>query len=252
MSIGLYEAVATSSNGSTKKAVADENGYYKLIIGAFNIVNSKGEEYIYDNEVAGLFNKGGAIRNRIERGLLRGELGHPDVSRLPVDEAIARLNKVVPLTTCVHFKDVSVVPLKDEKRKGVMAVYGELTPSGALGHVLKKQLENAFENVTFSVRSLAAKRIIRGITTKKMVDAIAYDYVDTPGIDIATKFDTMSLESYVVDDLMFTDRDLDKVITKSADYGFEHDDLSSLRMIKGIYGWQTVEVKTIKAFDYWK
>ena len=72
---------------------------------------------------------------------------------------------------------------------------GKVKPSGPMGPSLKEQLENPSENVAFSVRSLTRDKRIAGQLFKHMTTLVTWDYVNEPGISVATKYDNPSLES---------------------------------------------------------
>ena len=68
----------TSLTGTGKEGVIrpDENGYYDMVIGGLNMLNSAGEYYEYEGAKE-LFNQSSSFMRRVKRGALRGEVGHP-------------------------------------------------------------------------------------------------------------------------------------------------------------------------------
>jgi hypothetical protein len=98
----------SSLTGTNKKGTIskDKDGYYDMVIGGLNILNSAGEYYEY-NGAKELFKSSSSFYRRIKRGVLRGEVGHP--RRQPyqsLDDYMARILDIDEKNVCVHFAEV--------------------------------------------------------------------------------------------------------------------------------------------------
>lgn len=77
----------------------------------------------------------------------------------------------------------------------IIAIRAKLRPSGAKGDFLQQQLDNPKENVCFSIRSFTENTYRGGRTNKVIKTIVTFDYVNEPGIHIAEKYKSPSLES---------------------------------------------------------
>ena len=68
----------TSLAGTQKQGIIpkDANGYYDMVIGGLDILNSAGEYYDHAGAKE-LFQESSSFMRRVKRGALRGEVGHP-------------------------------------------------------------------------------------------------------------------------------------------------------------------------------
>ena len=189
--------------GSTKTGLLkpDANGYYELALGAFNYHNSRGDFYTLE-PFKKLLESSSNLMRRINRGALRSEYGHPRFdSTMSKRDIMLRVLDIHEDKTCAHIKSIEL----DEQRVikdgvKVAAVIGMVKPSGPMGDALAQQLANPDENVCFSIRSLTDDCYQNGKLIKNIKEAVTWDYVNEPGIDIATKYNSPSLESIVFDD----------------------------------------------------
>lgn len=187
----------TTLVGSTKTGLLkpDANGYYELVLGAFNYHNSKGDYYTLE-PFKKLLESSSNLMRRINRGALRSEYGHPRFdSTMSKRDIILRVLDIHEDKTCAHIKSIEL----DESRVikdgvKVAAVIGMVKPSGPMGDALAKQLENPDENVCFSIRSLTDDTFENGKIIKAIKEAVTWDYVNEPGIDVANKYSAPSLE----------------------------------------------------------
>lgn len=197
----------TTLVGSTKTGMLkpDANGYYELVLGAFDYHNSSGAFYPLD-PFKELLKSSSNLMRRISRGALRSEYGHPRFDgQMSKREIILRVLDIHEPLVCAHIKSIEL----DEERvinngSKVAAVVGRVKPSGPMGDALEKQLNNPDENVCFSVRSLTDDHFENGKLIKVIKELVTWDYVNEPGIDVATKYHSPSLENYH----MFTSDDI--------------------------------------------
>lgn len=208
----------TALVGTTKAGILkpDANGYYELVLGAFDYFNSADAYYTLEPFKLLLMSSSTLMR-RVNRGALRSECGHPRFhSGMSRRDIILRLLDIHEDRTCAHIKSIAL----DEERVGkdgrkVAAVIGMVKPSGPMGDFLATQLENPDENVCFSIRSLTHDtRNSAGTLIKAVKEIVTWDYVNEPGIDVATKYHSPSLES-----ISFDTEDLRAAESKALEYG---------------------------------
>lgn len=208
----------TTLVGSTKTGVLkpDANGYYELVLGAFDYFNSSDAFYTLEPFKLLLMSSSNLMR-RVNRGALRSEYGHPKFnSTMSKRDVILRVLDIQEDRTCAHIKSIAL----DEQRvinngQKVAAVIGMVKPSGPMGDALAQQLENPDENVCFSVRSLTDDtRNSAGTLIKAVKEIVTWDYVNEPGIDVATKYHSPSLEMY-----SFDNDDLKAAEHRALEYG---------------------------------
>lgn len=230
MSVIRFTGFKVKNNAGTE-IKCDQDGYYEIIVGGLNILNSSGQLYSYDGAKE-LFEGSSTLRRRIENGALKGEVGHPvKESGMSSDKFLERWIEIRDRNVCVHFSDIwlDTDRIKDEQGRGVVAVVAKLKPSGVHGAMLKDALDNSKENVAFSVRGFTEDKKINGITLRVLKTIITYDYVNEPGISIANKFKTanaglgnlsgesVSFETEQTFDRIVTDEDLKLVEKKIHD-----------------------------------
>ncbi len=205
MTTVTYSSTALS-NG--KKGVLKEldSGYYMQPIGALNVFNSAGQFYPLAT-ARHHFEANSVLMRRIQTGNCRGEVGHP--KRLPGQsfvEYVARIAQIWEDNVCVHFRKVHLDmsgSWKDREGRPMVAMLGEFCPAGAKGGSLRDAVNNGCENVNFSLRSYT-NDVVSGNTMNKHITKIfGWDWVNEPGITIANKWQSPSLES-IVDDIPIT------------------------------------------------
>ena len=242
--IASYSCTCMPGISKVSKMKPNEKGYYRHILGGFNLSNESGVYYPMTDTVKKLFEETGLIRRRIEKGMLRSESGHPDLTGLSHVDALKRLAHIDTTRTCAHIKEVELVQSKDHKGKDVVLVYGWVKPSGPYGTSLKDQLDNPEENVAFSVRSFCQTTMYRGRIAKLVTDVLTYDNVSEPGIGLANQYDTVSLEELDIlggrKELHFTEEDF--VIPDNELITMESELVTSLTMIKDNQGWNRIQM----------
>lgn len=191
----------SSLAGSGKKGVMKEDafGYREHVIGALNSLNSSGEFYEYEGAKQ-LFEGSSAFMRRVKRGALRGEVGHPQFQAgQSMDDFYARIMNIQEDNVCAHFGEVwlDFESFKQDNGAPMIAIMAKVKPSGVKGEFLEKQFKNTRENTCFSIRSFTDNQYVRGRRVKTLKTIVTFDYVNEPGIAIAEKFKTPSLESLV-------------------------------------------------------
>ena len=196
----FYNCTALAGTNKAGVLAPDADGYYSVILGAFDFPNSVGDIYPWKSAKK-LFDDSGALLRRISTGQQRGECGHPKLSPgMTKSQYITRICTIEETRVCFHMKEVWIdkEAVKGPNGRPVVAVMGKVKPSGPYGQALKDQLDNPNENVAFSVRSLTRDTRIASQKFKHMTTLVTWDQVNEPGISVATKYNNPSLES--VDD----------------------------------------------------
>lgn len=186
----------TNKVGTLKK---NEKGYYRMVIGALNMFNSAGMYYDF-SAAEKFFKDSSALMRRVQGGSLRGENGHPRrEAGMSVQSYYARLLQIHEDKTVCHFASIELdfKNYKDEQGRPIVAIIAEVCPSGPFGYVLEKQLQNPSENVCFSIRSFTDDRLVNNIVTRYIKTIVTFDYVNEPGMAVATRWNAPGLESLV-------------------------------------------------------
>lgn len=191
----------TNKVGELKK---NENGYYTMVIGALNMFNSAGMYYRYD-AAKQFFEESSSLMRRVQRGALRGELGHPRrEAGMSTQAYYSRLMQIHEDKECVHFASIYLdfENYKDEQGRPIVAILADLIPSGPFAHVLEKKLANPLENVCFSIRSFTEDKMEQGVINRYIKTIVTFDYVNEPGMGVAEKWNSPALEG--LEDIVFT------------------------------------------------
>lgn len=189
----------TKFNGTGKRGILkpDAQGYYTQPIGGLNAINSRGEYYELKQAEDLFRNRSGSFMRRVQRGALRGEVGHPRfVPGMKEDEFLARLLDIDEKNVCVFFKDIWLEEgHRNPDGSPMVAIMARLKPSGAKGEFLQQQLDDPDQNVCFSIRSFTENSYRGGRVSKILRQVITFDYVNEPGIALAEKFNSPAIES---------------------------------------------------------
>lgn len=193
--------IGTTKIGSIKP---DANGYYEMVLGAFDVHNSGGAFYPLEPFKNLLLSSSNLVR-RIKDRALRSEYGHPRKDSLTPAEFLARVLDIREQLTCNHIMSIDLDEnrvIDKETNKKIHAVVGLIYPSGPYGEVLTKQLQNPEESVSFSIRSITNDRYdSTGTLIKEIKEVVTWDYVNEPGISYAKKGYSPALESHGTNDL---------------------------------------------------
>jgi len=207
----------------------DENGYYTVPLGAVNCYNAAGEFYTSEG-INELFSPSSSLMRRISNGNLYGELGHPKkLPNMTNFEFYQRARTIEETNICMHISEVwldyDFGKKVNSSIPNMIGIFGKIRPAGPHANVLKEDLDNKKANVCFSIRCLTSVEVKNGITVKKIEEIITWDRVTEPGISIANKWDTPSLEDLT--DTRFTKS---QVITYSQEMLKENITLESDRI----------------------
>lgn len=192
-----FECTALKNTNKVGLLKPDDQGYYRVVLGALNTYNSAGEYYEYEGAKE-LFQNSSSLMRRISNQALTGENGHPKREPgMSDDDYARRIMQIYENRVCVHIKQVDLVfdKYRDEQGRRIIGIEGLVIPSGELGYVLENDLKNPNRNIAFSIRSFTeniptftgVKKILRNI--------VCWDFVGEMGISLANKFHSPALES---------------------------------------------------------
>lgn len=193
-SFSCQALVGTNKAGKLKK---DERGYYEVVLGALEFGNSINAVYT-ESSAQRLFRESSSFMRKISRGYMRGEYGHPKMERgMSHRDWITRILTVDEGNISHHIREVSIDKARvNDRGVPVIAIMGWLTPCGVHGDALQKSLDNPDENVAFSIRSLTEDRLVGGRIHKDLHEVVTWDFVNEPGLSVANKYQSPSLESF--------------------------------------------------------
>lgn len=192
-----FSNVKLANSGKTGNLPVDADGYRTIIVGGLNIFNSQGVYYTLQGS-RDLFEKSSAFMRRIGRGALRGENGHPEfLPGMTSSDYVARIMNIDENNVCAHFSEVWLDFDSVKTANGVptVAIMAKVKPSGKLGYILENAFNNPKENICFSIRAPTTDYWEKGVKMRKLDGIITFDYVNEPGIAIAEKYLSPTLES---------------------------------------------------------
>lgn len=247
-----FTCTRLANTGKKGIITPDANGYYDMVIGGLNMYNSAGMKYTAVNEVLDLFqNKSSSFRRKVERGALRGEVGHPKfLPGMSKDQFIDRIMTIDEGNTCCHFSEVYLDfnSFKNEDGTPIVSIRGLVKPSGAKGDFLKQQLDNPKENVCFSIRSFTEDYYEKGVLMRDIKNIITFDYVNEPGIHIAEKYKNPALED--ITGVMLARKDFDKTLQRQVVGVGKESSAMNLKELFTSFGW-TEQKKNLPAHTHW-
>jgi hypothetical protein len=189
-------------------------------MGALEYPNSVGA--VYDETRARqFFQKSSAFMRRVTQGYLRGELGHPPQRDCKgYDDYVNRIHTILESNVAIHIRKVwlnhnYVMP---DGRK-VIAIMGEVCGSGPHAGVFDRMLMNPHENLALSIRSMATDKFVAGKKRKYLDNIITWDLVNEPGLSVATKYNSPSCESHVVEHVPVNEALIEAFLTRQESHG---------------------------------
>lgn len=226
-----FTCTALKNSGKKGLLAKDEEGYYSSVLGGLNVFNSAGEYYNAEG-VRQLFEASGLLQKRIKQGRLRGEWGHP--KQLPGETDGSFINRIFLINeekVACHFKEIWLddANVKNENGQPVIAIMGKFCPSGPYADSLQRSLENPNENVSFSIRAFTDDQRIRGVTNRYLKTIVTWDVVNCPGISIAEKWKSPSLESLEMNDeetRILTRGQIERSVKESAVHGLAQESVT--------------------------
>ena len=206
------------------RLTVDSEGYYSVVLGAFNVTSRNGPFYELSNKVKVLFGPGSTLETRLNQGIVESEYDHPDYSLVPgntVEEVNAnymqRLLKIDSTLVGGVFKNVKLVPTKNIEygsSEAIIEVHGKFKPRGPRGAEIKGYLDDPEVNTAFSLRCWRVCSENTGRKVCQVTIPITWDFVPPncqPGIAIATKEHSIGLEKLMSTGLEVTTESLSEL-----------------------------------------
>jgi len=192
----------------------DENGYYPVVLGAFNVYASNGAFYKITENLVRLFGPEAYINMKAKNGQLKAEAEHPKfVKGMTKEEWLQRLAMTDEKYTCGLFGEVKLddVPRRLTTQKGeAYLTLGKIKPIGKYGDALKSDLETPDSNTSFSIRALSNRNVIAGIDVREIFAIYGWDWTNRGAISGAGTRTLVELQSY---GLQVTTEELSAMIT---------------------------------------
>lgn len=190
----------TALKGTNKvgKLACDADGYYRVVLGALEYPNKVGAVYSLQAARKLIEEESSSLMRQIKAGNLRGECEHPkpDLNR-PMSEYLARIMRVETANVSHHIRNVWIdANAVDAQGKSFIAIYGDVKPTGPMGSFLKEILDDKNQNCSFSIRSITNDEVKNGRIVKHLTRIVTWDWVNDPGLDKASKYHAMGLESF--------------------------------------------------------
>jgi hypothetical protein len=185
-----------NNTGTLKKL---DNGYSQVVLSALEYPNSA--RAVYDAAAAErLLVENSNLQRRCRDMLLKGELGHPKESDSPnFDAFMKRVHIIEERNVAAHYRKVWIEPnYRLPDGSVIIAIMGEMCPSGPHAAHIERSMANPYENVCFSLRGMATDRFVNGQKRKYLDNLVTWDVVTEPGLRPATKFHSPACESYQV------------------------------------------------------
>ena len=249
--------VATPLAGSNKTGILrpDARGYYRMYVGALNVINSAGMYYPFE-AAKHIFTDGSSeFMRRVADRALRGELGHP--KRLPgMTDAqfFGRLLSIYEENVCVFFNEIILDfdNSYDEQGNKVIGILADLMPDGPHAAVLQRQIDNPDANCSYSIRSFTRDHLVGNLIHRDIKKVVTFDNVNEPGIGLAKKKYAPGLENANVltmsngDELIVTQGTVEEAIRQARNTpGLENSAILEPDLFKQ-FGWSDSQVRHIQ------
>lgn len=212
MSVVKFTETAFKDKGKKGILPVDEDGYRTVVLGGLNVVNSAGEYYTAEGAIE-LFNASSILMRRVKNGSLYSELGHP--KRLPgmsLEDFYNRILSIEETNICGIVSEMWLDLEFGKKHLGdcdpnTIGILGKVRPTGAKAAALENSFSNPKENTAFSIRALCDVKNVNGRNVKTLTNVVGYDMVYEPGLHMAKKSFSPTVESIQVGPMVVEDRD---------------------------------------------
>ena len=219
---------------------SDGQGGYVMPVGGLNVFNSAGQYYTFE-AAKKLFEESSQFMRRVERAVVRAEVGHPvKEPGMSENDYIRRVLTIRESNVCAFHKEIwlDFNSIKDKNGKPVIAIMSRVCPSGPHAAMLERAFENPGENVCFSIRAFTRDYMQGGVMYRDLDTIVTFDYVNEPGIDFAEKFKAPSLEAEVLDTSRFTRGQMTEAISSMRGVAQESTILTANELFTSL-GWNT-------------
>lgn len=230
---------------------SDGQGGYVMPVGGLNVFNSAGQYYTFE-AAKKLFEESSQFMRRVERAVVRAEVGHPvKEPGMSENDYIRRVLTIRESNVCAFHKEIwlDFNSIKDKNGKPVIAIMSRVCPSGPHAAMLERAFENPGENVCFSIRAFTRDYMQGGVMYRDLDTIVTFDYVNEPGIDFAEKFKAPSLEAEVLDTSRFTRGQMTEAISSMRGVAQESTILTANELFTSL-GWNASGIEK-SAFTNW-
>jgi hypothetical protein len=192
MSVNEAQVLFTNKMvGLNIRVQKNDKGWYRVKLGELNAFNSKGEYYLDDGFMDVLTERNSylSVANRLESGLLEGEVTHPIREGHTDNDWLSRNLIIDGARTSHKIMSIELVNTgKYELGREIKEIWGWILPSDLdVGRSLKADLDNPDVNVAFSIRCFSRVVSFQGRTARIITKMITYDKIDIPGLKNAIK-----------------------------------------------------------------
>ena len=225
--------------GVAGKLKKDSEGYYTMAVGGLNVYNSSGQYYTMDG-VKKIFDESSQFQRRVQRGVLRAEVGHPvREPGMTENDFIRRVLTIRESNVCAFFKEIwlDFNSVKDNTGRPVVAIMAKVCPSGPHGAMLERIFEQPGENLCFSIRAFTKDFREGGVYKRELETVVTFDYVNEPGIDHAEKFKAPALESAYLDTAVFTRGQVTQAVETFTPGMAQESTILTGKELMGAMGW---------------
>ncbi len=215
MSPIVFSSTYLAAKGKKGIIKPDSDGYYELVVGGLNIFNSAGSFYTAD--AAQLF-ENPSFKRRIQNGALKAEVGHPfndctgsagskGSCYLSQEDFLDRFLTIRETNVCAAHSKVwlDFDRLKDKSGRPIIAIMALTRPTGVNAEVLRDSLNDPKQNTAFSVRGITEDKMVGNVRHRSLKTIVTFDYVNEPGIHVATEWESPALESFYEKDIQSRD-----------------------------------------------
>ena len=242
----------TSLAGTNKAGVlpVDENGYRTMAIGGLNVYNSAGIYYTAEGAKQ-LFESSSQLQRRIKRGVLRAEVGHPKQDeRQSLDSYMNRILTIEEKNVCAHFSEIW---LDFDNYTGpdgpIVAIMAKVCPSGPHAAMLERSFANPKENVCFSIRALSKDTYVNRKAVRVLKNIVTFDYVNEPGISIAEKYKSPTLEQF--EEILVSQSNFERAINTTTGCTALESSAMTRDELFASFGWEPIH-KQAPGYFNWK
>lgn len=250
--IAFYNCTYLQSSSKVGNLKQDGNGYFEIVVGAFDCENVHNEMYAFTSQLKQQFDPGGIMHRRLSKSLLRGECGHPVFhAGMTAVEFFQRVQLIEMTNVAHHIKSIRFEESRDHTGKVIVLTIAVLAPSGPHHDMTMRMLNNAEENVAYSIRSLTTAIMHKGREAKDVRAIITWDLVAEPGISVSTKYGTPTLESYG-NEMVITPEILTASQNLVMPAGIKMESAVDTTYIRSSLGWQKIELLSDRSASNWK
>ncbi len=203
--------IILAQNGKKGILKPDENGYYLINAGGFNIPNRAGITYTGNQYIKECMHPDSDLARRLKRGEVYAEAGHPPmfffervggvVVRTPITDLLQWINRLKTIDmdrACAHISEIIFDCDDDAIRRG-LPIYNLIRvkpfESTVYGRMFKENLDTPEMNTSMSIRTVTTPMQF-GDTTRNVEYFTNYDWVFEPGLSHANKHSTAGCESF--------------------------------------------------------